>query len=74
MFTYTQAFLFWYLVGIVTWIIDAKLCRKAVRVEDVISSLGFGLFGFFLPLIVILNFLITKINKLYKKNRNKKIF
>ena len=74
MITYTQAFLIWYLVGVVTYIITAKTRRKEVILEDIVSSLGFGLAGFIIPLIVILNFLITKINKLYKKNRNKKIF
>jgi hypothetical protein len=74
MITYTQAFLIWYLVGVVTYIITAKTRRKEVIVSDIVVSLGFGLLGFFIPIIAITDFLIDNVGTIYRRIKNKKLF
>jgi len=74
MFTYTQAFLFWYFVGIVTYLSIKYHDYRTLTVGDLIDSLARGLFGFFLPLAVILMVVIDKMYSLYENNKNKKLF
>jgi hypothetical protein len=74
MITYTQAFLIWYLVGVVTYIITAKTRRKEVIVSDIVVSLGFGLLGFFIGIIAITDFLIDNVGSIYRRIKNKKLF
>lgn len=74
MVTYTQAFLFWYLVGIVTYLSVKYHDYRTLTVGDLIDSLARGLFGFFLPLTIILIVAVDKMYYLYRKFHNTKLF